>query len=251
MNPPAGVKREAGPKSMKERDRRAEAEKRAAMGLSDPSLQTAAPVAAEEETVDARGRRKKKKAALGLRYQRPAALNDLESQAELVDMDMIRQLERGFQMLSRFKATSAAFEADAHGRIKKEMKEDRAPRGIGAYARQHQAEAVKAEDPTWDRHVYIDPNGRGFSQDVLEKSTKVYNADSSPSAGGSGPMQFEPTDDLPESEQAEELKHQHALQLNLNQYVDAQQMIEGMAVVGAEGEGERHQHTCTLTKESR
>ena len=152
----------------------------------------AAAVTLDDDDLDSNGRKRKKKASRVLAYKPPKSLIDIENAAEFVDLHAIKSLERGFSLLSRFKATSAAFENDARGRLAREGREEQermgGAGGIGGFRRSdsHSTFQPSATYPdhahpqdgaTFDRHTLLEQTGRVGADalvDVTEKAMRVY-----------------------------------------------------------------------------
>jgi hypothetical protein len=146
---PAGVRRAQPPRSLRELHRREAAARKEAEGQDDSTAAAASAVGEEADSVDGvlpsarRTSGSNKKSAVGRsgrpKFSKPSRLNNLEAQAELVDLDLIRSLERGFSALERFKALSREFDADARGKAATKRAgtggATSVQRGVGAFAR--------------------------------------------------------------------------------------------------------------------
>jgi hypothetical protein len=228
------VRRESEPKSQRERDRRAEALRIAALpkqpeidhshsharrGANGQLLEEQSEDGTTQHTgINGRGGNStKKKKSVAYRYKPPARLALLQSQAELVDLDLLKSLERGFTLLNRFKTTSLLFESDAKGQSARDHEENTAlmhaasgTRGIGAYARRGSAinfngvhgisitdasggvtEGTGGGTKAWDRHTLLEESeriGGSASAALSESATKVYTGGASGMLGVYAPQ---------------------------------------------------------------
>ena len=167
---PTEVRRVPAPKSLREKERR-EAKMNASTADDQPTL---SPQSHQQEDDELEGvkRRKKKSSSRTHKYTKPASLIELESQAELVDLTAIRQLERGFALLERFKTTSAAFESDARGRMHRGEIPDRPTRGIGAFERERPMPRERHRDDE-SRQDLLEEEAR--EENVTNKATRIYS----------------------------------------------------------------------------
>ena len=127
---PPELRRPEPPRSLQEQlKREKEAFKRTAAAAATAAAATTTQQQEEDGDVEANdadgssSARRPKKGGSRPRFAKSAKLAALESGGggvgELVDMDLVRNLERGFLALEKFKALSRDFEADAKGRVKR------------------------------------------------------------------------------------------------------------------------------------
>lgn len=135
------VRRIPEPKSLREKERRQQAEMTRIIDQQQQSPHSNADGSVDGGSVVLPVKSKKKKSSSRThKYTKPSSLIELESQSELLDLDSIRQLERGYTLLERFKANSIKFQQDAKGRIKRDQNdadggETKQTTGLGAFQR--------------------------------------------------------------------------------------------------------------------